>query len=408
MKSRWKVRVALAVNFFVFAILLNTVGIVIARVIEDYGVAGTTAATLEAFKDLSIAAASFLLASYVPRFGYRRTMLVGLMAVMLASMLVAAVTGFWVTPVLYATIGVSFALLKTAVYSTIGIITETQAEHTGLMNTLEGIFQVGAMSGPLVFAFMINFSSWTDTYWLLATLILVALALMWFTKLDEHEIEEHAAEAGFIEMLKLLKRPIVWTFVVCAWLYVMIEQSFGTWLPRFHEETFGLAPAVAAGFLSLYAGSIALSRFAAGYLSKWVPWIVLQLTYLGLAFAVTLTVVLLTSDGNPTTVTSWLEAPRLAFLFPAVVGFCLGPIYPTISSIVLTKMPKSQQPAMTGLIIVFSALGGTTGSLILGRLTDTLNTHDAFFFPLIPIALLALMLLPYKRLAGRAPDTAVT
>ncbi len=94
MKSTWKVRVALALNFFVFAILLNTVGIVIARVIEDYGVAGATAATLEAFKDLSIAGASFLLASYVPRFGYRRTMLVGLMAVMLASILVAAVTGF--------------------------------------------------------------------------------------------------------------------------------------------------------------------------------------------------------------------------------------------------------------------------------------------------------------------------
>jgi fucose permease len=407
MKSTWKVRVALALNFFVFAILLNTVGIVIARVIEDYGVAGTTAATLEAFKDLSIAAASFLLASYVPRFGYRRTMLAGLLAVTLASILVAAVTGFWVTPVLYATIGISFALMKTAVYSTIGLITETQAEHTGLMNTLEGIFQVGAMSGPLVFAFMINFSRWTDTYWLLATLILIALVLMWFTQLDEHEIEEHAAETGFVEMLKLLKRPIVWTFVVCAWLYVMIEQSFGTWMPRFNEQIFGLSAALASGFMSFYFGSIALSRFAAGYLSKRVPWVVLQLTYLVLAFAVTLTVVLLTSEGDPTTVTSWLDAPRLAFLF-AVVGFFLGPIYPTISSIVLTKMPKSQQPAMTGLIIIFSALGGTTGSLLTGRLTDILNTHDAFYFPLIPIALLALMLLVYKRFADRADDEGVS
>jgi fucose permease len=250
---------------------------------------------------------------------------------------------------------------------------------------------------------MIGFSQWTDTYWLLATLILIALVLMWFTRLDEHEIEEHAEEAGFLEMLKLLKRPIVWTFVICALLYVMIEQSFGTWLPRFHEEIFGLSAAVASGFMSFYFGSIALSRFVAGYLSKRVPWIVLSLTYLAAAFAVTLTVVLLTSEGDPTTVTSWLQAPRLAFLF-SVVGFFLGPIYPTISSIVLTKMPKSQQAAMTGLIIIFSALGGTTGSLITGRLTDVLNTHDAFFFPLIPIALLALMLLPYKRFADRAAD----
>ncbi len=407
MKSTWKVRVALALNFFVFAILLNTVGIVIGRVIADYGVAGTTAATLEAFKDLSIAAASFLVASYVPRFGYRRTMLLGLMAVMLASILVAAVTGFWVTPVLYATIGVSFALMKTAVYSTIGLITESQAQHTGLMNTLEGIFQVGAMSGPLLFAFMIDFSRWTDTYWILAVLILIALVLMWFTRLDEHEIEEHAAEAGLIEMLKLLKQPLVWTFVVCAWLYVMIEQSFATWLPRFHEQIFGLSAALAAGFMSFYFGSIALSRFVAGYLAKRVPWIALQLTYLALAFAVTLTVVLLTSEGDPATVTRWTEAPRLAFLF-AMVGFFLGPIYPTISSIVLTKMPMAQQAAMTGLIIIFSALGGTTGSLITGRLTDVLNTHDAFYFPLIPIALLSVMLLLYKRLADRAPDAGVS
>ncbi len=407
MRSTWRVRVALALNFFVFAILLNTVGIVIARVIDDYGVAGATAATLEAFKDLSIAAASFLLASYVPRFGYRRTMLLGLMLVMLASMLVAAVTGFWVTPVLYTAIGISFALMKTAVYSTIGLITETPAQHTGLMNVLEGIFQVGAMSGGLVFAFMINFSRWTDTYWVLATVRLVALLLMWFTKLDEHEIQEHAAEAGFIEMMKLLKQPIVWTFVICAWLYVMIEQSFGTWMPRFHEQIFGLSAALASGFMTFYFGSIALSRFVAGYLSKRVPWIALQLTYLVLAFVVTLTVVLLTSEGDPPTVTSWLGAPRLAFLF-AVVGFFLGPIYPTISSIVLTKMPKAQQAAMTGLIIIFSALGGTTGSLVTGRLTDVLNTHDAFYFPLIPIVALALMLLLYKRIADRAPDRGVS
>jgi fucose permease len=223
---------------------------------------------------------------------------------------------------------------------------------------------------------------------------------MWFTQLDEHDIEEHAAEAGFVEMLKLLRQPIVWTFVICAWLYVMIEQSFGTWLPRFQEEIFGLSAALASGFMSFYFGSIALSRFVAGFLSKRVPWIVLQLTYLGLAFTVTLVVVLLTTDMAPRVVTSWFEAPRLAYLF-AVVGFFLGPIYPTISSIVLTRMPKAQQAGMTGLIIIFSALGGTTGSLILGRLTDTLNTHDAFYFPLIPIALLALMLLPYKRLSDR-------
>ncbi|MFQ5740472.1 MAG: sugar MFS transporter [Acidobacteriota bacterium] len=400
MPSTWKVRVSLALNFFVFAILLNTVGIVISRVIDDYGVAGTVAASLEAFKDLSIAIASFLLASYVPRLGYKRTMLAGLIAVMAACILVAAAYGFWVTPILYAVIGISFALMKTAVYSTIGLITQSQREHTGLMNTLEGVFQVGAMTGPLIFALTINLSRWTHTYWLLAILSWIALVLLWFTRLDEHEITEHAAEAGFFEMLKLLKHPLVWTFVACAWLYVMIEQSFGTWMPRFNEQIFGLSPALASGFMSFYFGSIALSRFVAGYLSRHFSWFKIQFTYLACALVVTLAVVLATDHWDAGSVSQWYEASPLAFLF-AAVGFFLGPIYPTISSLVLTQLEKPQQSAMTGLIIIFSALGGTTGSLILGRSTDLFNTHDAFFFPLIPITLLALMLIPYKRLVDR-------
>lgn len=402
--SRWRIKLSLALNFFVIAILLNTVGIVIARVIEDYAVAGATAASLEAFKDLSIAAASFLLASYVPIFGYKRTMLVGLGALIGACMLVALVTGFWVTPVLYLVVGVAFAMMKTAVYSTIGLITHTQADHTSLLNILEGVFQVGAMTGPLIFAFTISASTWTDTYWLIAVLAALALVLLWVTPLDEHTIEEHTDQAGFVEMLKLLKRPIVWTFVVCAWLYVMIEQSFGTWMPRFHEQIFGLSAALASGFMSLYFGSIALSRFVAGYLVQRISWLTLALGYLATGFAITLAVVLLTDGPEPVVVTSWTSAPALAFLF-AIVGFFIGPIYPTISSIVLNKLPKAKHAAMTGLIIIFSALGGTTGSLVLGRLTDVLNTREAFFFPLVPIVLLMLMLIPYRRLAQRA-DTA--
>ncbi len=403
--STWKVRLSLALNFFVFAILLNTVGIVIREVIADYGVSRVTAASLEGFKDITIAVASFLLASYVPRFGYRRSMLVGLLVVTLASILVAAVTGFWVTPVLYMAVGASFALMKTSVYSTIGLITRTQGEHTGLMNVLEGIFQVGAMTGPLFFSFMISVSHWNQTYWIIAGLTSLALLLLLVTPLDESEIEAHPEQAGFVEMIKLLKLPMVWVFVICAWLYVMIEQSFGTWLPTFNNEVFGLSASQAAGFLSIYAGSIALSRFLAGYLSKHIPWLPMQLTLLAAAFALTLTVVLATADWQAASFEAWYQAPPLAFVF-SMMGFFIGPIYPTISSIVLNKLAKARHSAMTGLIIIFSALGGTTGSLLLGFFSQKFNTHDAFFWPLVPIVLLGLALIPYKRLSDRhVPET---
>ena len=403
--SSWRIRVSLALNFVVFAILLNTVGIVIKRVIDDYGISEASAASLEAFKDLSIAGASFLLASYIPRFGYRRSMLLGLLGVSLASMLVALVTGFWVTPVLYMTIGVSFALMKGAVYSTVGLVTRDQQEHTSLMNILEGLFQVGALAGPLLFSFVLGLHyAWRQTYWLIAVVSAFAFLLLLTTDLDETEVATHLEEAGFVEMLKLLRLPTVWVFVLCAWLYVMIEQSFGTWLPTFHERIFGLSPAVAAALLSLYAGSIALSRFLMGYLSRHFPWMPIQLALLGGGFALTLGVLLLTpNQGSGVTVQSWREASPLAFVF-SCMGFFIGPIYPTIVSIVLSRLEKARHPAMTGLIIVFSALGGTTGSLIVGFISRTFSTHNAFFYPLLPMTLLGALLIPYRRLTERAVE----
>jgi len=96
----------------------------------------------------------------------------------------------------------------------------------------------------------------------------------------------------------------------------------------------------------------------------------------------------------------------LAFVF-SVMGFFIGPIYPTIVSIVLSRLEKPRHAAMTGLIIIFSALGGTTGSFVVGFISRSFSTHDAFFFPLIPMAILGLLLIPYKRLSERGhPDEA--
>ncbi len=400
-----KIRISLALNFAVFAILLNTVGIVIKRVIDDYGVGEATASSLEAFKDLSIAAASFVLASYIPRIGYRRSMLLGLLSVSLASILVALVAGFWVTPVLYMTVGAAFALMKGSVYSTVGLITRDQQGHTALMNVLEGVFQVGALVGPLFFSVVLaSGQSWRATYWIIAAVSALAFTLLLLTPLDESEVGTHPEQAGFVEMLKLLRRPVVWVFVLCAWLYVMIEQSFGTWLPTFHERIFGLAPPVAAALLSLYAGSIAASRFLMGYLARRFHWLPITLSLLSGAFALTLGVLLLTPEqAQGPRVESWQQAPLMALAFSAM-GFFIGPIYPTIVSIVLSRLDKARHPAMTGLIIIFSALGGTTGSFIVGFISRSLSTHDAFFYPLVPMTLLGLLLVPYRRLAERGAE----
>jgi fucose permease len=78
------VKLAMYLNYFVFAILLNSVGIVILKAQKNYGVDELQASVLEAYKDLPIAIVSFLIASFLPRLGYKKAMLIGLALVSVA------------------------------------------------------------------------------------------------------------------------------------------------------------------------------------------------------------------------------------------------------------------------------------------------------------------------------------
>jgi len=76
----------------------------------------------------------------------------------------------------------------------------------------------------------------------------------------------------------------------------------------------------------------------------------------------------------------------------------LAPIYPSINSAVLSGIPKSMHAMMGGLIVVFSALGGTAGSMMNGFLFEKLGGEKVFYFSLIPIALILVTLFLFNRL----------
>ena len=132
--SNWRIKLSLFLNYFVFAILLNSVGTVILQVQSNFGVSESSASILEAFKDLSIAVVSFFVASYIVRIGYKNSMLIALGFISLVCLLMPSLSSFWMTKLLFAATGTSFALIKVSVYATIGIITTNKKDHASFMN----------------------------------------------------------------------------------------------------------------------------------------------------------------------------------------------------------------------------------------------------------------------------------
>lgn len=396
----WKLKLSLIFNYIIFAILLNSVGVVVLQVVNEYGVTKEAASILEAYKDLSIAIGSFLIASYIPRFGYKNAMLAGLATVITGSLLMAILGGFGVSQLLFAMVGVSFALIKVSVYSAVSLITENDSDHASFLSTLEGFFMIGLLGGFWLFGFFIDSDtlSWTDTYYALAVIGVLAFVLLLSTPLDESSVEtdKDSSSKAFIEMVSLVKYPLIIFFIMGAFLYVYIEQALNTWLPSFNYNVLQLPDAISVQMASIFAGCLAAGRLIGGYVMKHVSWFYVLQACIITAIVLVVLVLPLTIGIEPGSVTGWADVPLVAYLLPAM-GLFLAPIYPTLSSSILSALPKNRQSGMTGLIVIFSALGGTTGSIITGFLFGRLDGQTAFYFTLIPLVLLFVLIIPYKR-----------
>jgi fucose permease len=401
--SKKLVILSLATTYFVFAIMLNSVGTVILQSIESFGITKTDASVLEGFKDLSIAIVSFFIASMIPRIGYKIAMMISLSLLLLACLSVPLIAEFWAIKLMFALVGTAFALAKVSVYAVIGQVTDSEQSHSSLMNTIEGIFMLGVLSGYWVFAAFIqdnpnNILAWLNVYYALAGLVIAAWLILLVSPIHNDDVTPIKGQAltDFFDMLKLTYQPLVIVFVISVFLYVLIEQGIGTWLPTFNREVLGMPVSVSVQVTSVFAIAIAVGRLGAGQILKFVSWYPLLNTCLVLMGAIILISLPLAKDVDGATVTSVWEAPLAAFLLP-LVGLMMAPIYPIINSIMLSSLPKQKHAPMTGLIVVFSALGGTTGSIITGITFDAFGGRSAFYMVLIPIVSLIAALAFFKK-----------
>ncbi|GAB3986425.1 MFS transporter [Spirosoma daeguense] len=403
--THWRIKLSLILNYFVFAILLNSVGTVILQVQNNYGVTASAASVLEAFKDLSIALVSFLVASYITRIGYKRAMLFALGLVTLACLLMPQVPAFWTTKLLFAATGASFALIKVSVFATIGLVTNDSNGHASFMNFLESLFMVGVLSGNFLFSAFVDdnnlqSTSWLSVYYVLAGIALIAFLLLFSTPIDESSVRHEATKSitdDLADMLRLAIMPVVLVFILTAFVYVLMEQGIMSWLPTFNSKILKLPTSLSIQMASILAASTAVGRSLAGVILNKISWYWLLMICLVVSAGLVLLALPLAASVDGRSVAGWSDAPIAAFVFP-LIGLFIAPIYPAINSAILSSLPLRQHGPMAGLIVIFSALGGTTGSIITGHVFEAYGGQTAFYFSLIPIGLLLILITLFSRM----------
>ena len=197
-------------------------------------------------------------------------------------------------------------------------------------------------------------------------------------------------------MLKIAIKPLVLIFILSIAFYVLIEQSFQTWMPTFYREILYVPTSMSIQAGAVLAGAFALGRFMAGFVLQKIHWLKMVIVCLIMSAICVLVVVPMAQSATLVDNISWTNAPLVVYIFP-LMGVFLAPIYPAINSLILNSLPKHQHSAMSGLIVVFSALGGTTGSIITGNVFEHFDGATAFMLSLVPMTILAILLYFFNR-----------
>ena len=283
----------------------------------------------------------------------------------------------------------------------IGMVTQNDKEHSALMSSIEGVFMFGIALAYFLFpAFNVegDDSAWLRVYWLLAILTLLAFVFLWFTRENEPaEIPGSNLLDDLVQMGRLMLRMLVLVFVISAFLFVMIEQGIMTWLPTFNSKVLHLPENISIMMASILSISLGIGRLLAGYFSSKLGWHKVLLICLAGAMSVVVFILPKTVTAGGMEINHFSELPWLAFAFP-LVGLFIAPIYPLLNSAVLSALPKKLHSPMTGLIVIFSAIGGTLGSRMIGYLFKNLGADQAFYYTLIPMAALAVCVFALRKL----------
>ncbi|RXK53674.1 MFS transporter [Oleiharenicola lentus] len=405
-----QLRLCMFLNYCAYAIQLNSVGIAVLQTQRSFGVSLVEASTLAFYKGLGILSGALIAGSFLKRIGYKRAMLIALAASALVLVAVPVFVSFTAVKAVFLVTGLSYGLMKVALYSTIGLISPGKKEHASLLSFVESFYKIGSLLTFIVFAAFTNnndphSTSWSYAYTLLAGLMAVAFVLLVSTPLDESSVREDSAKPlylPFLEMARLAITPVAVTLAFLVFAAIVTEHGFINWLPTFNTKVMGLVPTLGIQLAGLYAIFAIIGRVGVGFVLKRVAWFPVLVACIAGAAGVLVLGLLAARGVVLSAVADWREVPLAVWLLP-LTGLFVGPIWPVMHSAALTTLPAARHNTLASLSVVFSSTSGAVGTPLLGVVFHHYGGLVALAALLVPLAILAMGIVVLRRVKQAMP-----
>ena len=412
-------RVLLAyATFVLIGIAAGGNGVLLLAQMGSYGVDRATIGIIFFTGSVGFVLAGFHNGSLIHRLGVRVALAVGGGAYVLAGLYLATRPPFAAFVLVQVVLGYASGVLESVLNTYLASLPDARA----LLNQLHAFFGVGALLGPVVASWIVGFAPWTLVYLVLAVayLPLVIGFLVSYPRrqatgslaplpgppaplpgpvvpLFEPVValsESPAAPAespaprrdGGLLGAALRERGVLLGAAFLA-IYVGLEIGMGNWGFSYLVEARGLSSSLAGYSVSGYWLGLTVGRFLISPIAARIGATTASMMYaclIGVAAATTL---------------AWLSPLAiLASVALMLLGFFLGPIFPTTMAIVPQLTEERLTPAAIGVLNAGSTVGGSALPWLAGAISQATGIWTLLPFTL---ALGALQFAAWRPLARR-------
>jgi fucose permease len=262
------------------------------------------------------------------------------------------------------------------------------------LNTIHGMYGLGALLGPLVLAFGLQFfQSLALSYMVGAIIAAAASALVLAQHLPSSSPRSNATQeqpANTREFRKVLRQSILWMMVLQISLYASAEIGFGSWIVTAVNQSSGVSLALAAPVATAFYIGLTFGRLGGGELLKRERITERRLLYTSIFGGTAAGIVVALFPGQL----------LVSYIGSILVGCFYGPLFPGIMSITSRRFLHVLGP-VSSIMMVGNGITTMVVPTSMGELLPILHINWVIAIP----ALLCLSMFVPMALANRAQQT---
>jgi fucose permease len=347
-------------TFVLVGVTSGAGGVLLPSQMAGYGVDRATIGLTFFTVSAGFVLAGMTTGALIGRLGVRIALAAGGSAFLLSGLYLASRPPFVAFVLVQLVTGYGIGILESALNAYLAV----QPGATTLLNRLHAFWGAGALIGPALAAWILGFASWT-VVWLVLAVAGVPLIVAFLLAYREPEPAAgtpdvpEASEAASGGMLgAALRDRGVRLGAAMLLVYVGVELSVGTWGYSYLVQTRALSDSLASYAISGYWLGLTLGRFLISPIAARIGATTARMIYaclFGVIAAATL---------------AWLLPTALACVALGLLGFCLGPIFPTTMAIVPRLTSARLVPTAIGVMNAASVIGGSVLPWLAGTIAQ--------------------------------------